>query len=56
LVGGSINDDPLYWESEVKEDNIKNGVEYQETITRTQSPTRKIITRNVGNTKRRLFK
>jgi hypothetical protein len=51
-----IDDDPLYWESENKKDKINNGIEYQETMIQTKSPTRKIITRNVGNTQRRWFK
>jgi hypothetical protein len=46
----SINEDPIYWETDVNEQVP------EDTPTIRQAPMRKITTRNVGNTSRRRFR
>lgn len=51
----SIDEDPIYWESDNTEETPTDDT-VEETPTLRQAPMRKIITRNVGNTQRRRFR
>jgi hypothetical protein len=53
--GDSIDEDPIYWESDNNEETPVDPIPEETPIVR-QAPMRKIITRNVGNTQRRRFR